>query len=194
MSEPSLAPDRVTVDQLAALADRSGLAPFEGHDVIATTISITKAGDGLSEALAIEPSELSIGDEVFVVLRTIVSKVSHAPVPKAEGCYVRQHTLRTEDGTIIDGALVAAAVSGQAEKVRLAREKAAGVHRLFEAEGSDPASDAMLEAHDNGAHTDELEEGCPACDAEAAAVAEETKPKGRGGKAGQSDADAIGGD
>ncbi len=47
----------------------NALTSFDGRDVIKTTIAITKAGDGLSDALKVDPQEFSLGDEVVVVLK-----------------------------------------------------------------------------------------------------------------------------
>lgn len=184
-------PSKVTTADLAALADKSHLHDFEGHEVVATTIAITSAGDGLSAALAVDPNELPIGEEVFVVLRTVVKQVRYEVSKDDDDLYVRKHVLKTVDGTIIEAQVVKKAVEAQAERIRLAREHAAGVQRLFQEEPSNPVTDALLALHDKGQHK-ELAEGCPACDAEKAAeMAEHPTAKKSAGASKKSAADKL---
>lgn len=105
------------------------LAPFAGRDVVQTAVKVTKAGDGLSAALAIDPRELNIGDKVTIVIDTEVSRVDFAPI-KDTDVLVREHTLKAVGATIIDRDLVAAALDSQAERIQLAKEAAQGVQRL----------------------------------------------------------------
>lgn len=128
------------------------LPPFDGRDVIASSISIRKAGDGLSEALDIDPTAFSIGERVFVVLECEVTAVDHHPIPKAESVLGRKHVLTTETATIIDGALVEAQLAQQRELIeeaKLARqrvkEQEAGVQRV---PGTEPWSDGDEDADD----------------------------------------------
>lgn len=119
------------------MSDAPALQPFEGHPVISTAIKVTKAGDGLSAALQIEPREMHIGDEVFLVLKGSISTVQFLPVAKAEGNYSRGHVFVTETATLVDGDLVEEVIAAQEEKIeadKLARQKAkeeaAGVSRI----------------------------------------------------------------
>ena len=152
-------------DAASAMADVSNLTPFDGKPVVRTTIAITNAGDGLSDALGIDPQEFHHGDRVYVVLECEVSKVAHVPVDKdTPGILIRQHTLRAGTGTIVDEDLVAEQVRRQAERIETAKRRAKGEFTLDES--------AMLEEHEDGQHQD-LRPGCPECDAEAAAIAAE---------------------
>lgn len=80
----------------------TALADYEGQPVAETAIRITKAGDGLSEGLSVEPAEYHIGDEVCIVLRTTCSKVIYEEVPKGDGELRRVHTLATTKGYVVD--------------------------------------------------------------------------------------------
>lgn len=66
------------------------LTAFEGRDVLQTTLRVTKTGDGLSQAMAIEPAEWHVGDRVTLVVDAVVSKVIHEPIKDTEAL-VRVH-------------------------------------------------------------------------------------------------------
>lgn len=87
-------------------SSKSGLAKFEGQDVLASRIKVAKAGDGLSKALEVEPTEFHHGDRVFVVLETVVGNVEFPPLKDVDGL-ARLHRLDTTLATIVDGQLVA---------------------------------------------------------------------------------------
>lgn len=109
---------------------------FEGRDVIGMKVAITNAGDGLSDAMLVAPTELHIGDRVFVVLEGEVSKVNYTGVKGTEALH-RVQTIRAGVATLVDEALVKKVLDEQ----RIAIERFKGVERLdFEAtqEGGEP--------------------------------------------------------
>lgn len=110
------------------------LSDFEGKPVRRSTISITNAGDGLSEAMKVEPVEHHQGDRVYVVLECEVAKVGFAPIDKDDpaGDQARVHTFRAGTATIVDADLVATVIAEQREKNLKAKEDAAGIVRLVE--------------------------------------------------------------
>jgi hypothetical protein len=125
-----------------ALADNSDLPDFEGADVLRTSVAITNAGDGLSQALAIQPQQLTLGDTVYVVLECRVQKVRFEPAvdkDHPEDGLVRVHNLRAGRATLVDRGTVVAALDQQAEKIRKAKEAAEGIQRL--SLDPDPGSD-----------------------------------------------------
>lgn len=136
------------------------LPTFDGRDVIASTIAVRKAGDGLSEALSIEPAPFHIGETVFVVLECEVTAVNHLPIPKAESVLARKHVLTTETATIVDGALVAEVLGQQKAKLETARleaqrakEEKDGVQRVpgtapWDGEGEDPNAEGAVDDGD----------------------------------------------
>ena len=79
---------------------RMTLSQFEGRDVVDTTVAITKAGDGLSAALNIEPTELRHKQIVQVVLECEVGAVTFNSATEGEGL-IRVHKLVTSRATLI---------------------------------------------------------------------------------------------
>lgn len=139
------------------------LTPFDGQDVIKTTIAVTNAGDGLSDTMKVEPKEFHLGETVYVVLECEVSKVRFEPI-KDTDALSRVHVLRAGNATIVEADLVKPMVDAMAERVLEAKEAEQGIRRL----PMDQRSLAM--EHELGGHFDGLVEGCPPCDEEAAAV------------------------
>lgn len=153
-------------DVATALALTPGkLSPFDGRDVLRSTIMVTKAGDGLSEAMKIDPQEFHHGERVYVVLECEVSKVRFDPI-KDTDALSRVHVLAAGNAAIVDEQLVRQVLDEQADRVQAAREAAAGVQRI-PWEGDE--LDAVVAAHEAGEHR-ELVEGCPECDEEVAAL------------------------
>jgi hypothetical protein len=101
------------------------LKPFESRDVLQASMRITRAGDGLSTALTIDPVELHIGDTLFVLLECQVGAIELRPIKDTE-VLVRKHTLVAGVGTVVTAEWAGEAI---AEQRRLNLE-AAGVHEL----------------------------------------------------------------
>jgi hypothetical protein len=82
----------------------SEVKQFEGKEVIGSKLIVTKAGDGLSDSLRIDPIAYPLGARVRVVIEGTIGKVNHVPV-KSKGesldVLVREHTLVTEVATIV---------------------------------------------------------------------------------------------
>lgn len=102
------------------------LHKFEGREVIGTKVAITGAGDGLSQAMAIEPVELSLGQTVTVAVECVVDKITYEQVTKDNTALVRVQRLKAGTATIIDPSLVAEALESQRIKI----EQSKGVERL----------------------------------------------------------------
>lgn len=126
------------------MADRGALPKFDKREVIKSEIAVRKAGDGLSEAVGIDPVAFHIGEKVYVVLETEVTAVDHRPVPKTD-VLARKHVLTTETATVVDGAMVEEVLAKQRERIEAARleaqrekEAAAGVQRV---PGTEPWAD-----------------------------------------------------
>ena len=102
------------------------LQQFEGRDVVGTIVAITKAGDGLSAALAIEPQELHIGQRLQVVLDVEVGPIAFVPIKNVVNAVQRKHTLITLGATTVDDDSLRIALEQQAERI----ERAKGVVRL----------------------------------------------------------------
>lgn len=106
----------------------SKLPKFDGRDVIASSIAVRNAGDGLSKAMKVEPEAYHIGDKVFVVLECEVANVAHEPIDKdaPRGPQRRKHVLRAGTATLVDETLVKDVL----EEQRLKIEQAEGIERL----------------------------------------------------------------
>ena len=117
----------------------SHLAPFEGREVIGASVAITRAGDGLSDALAVEPSEYRHGETVFVVLECEVGKVRFDPV-KDTNALRRVHTLVTITATTVEKDLVGDLITEQRSRIDAARAMAR--LDLDPADGADVELDA----------------------------------------------------
>lgn len=98
------------------------LTDFDGREVVATTIALTNAGDGLSKAVATEPLELHHGEKCYVVFETDVKKVRFDQSKDDPSKLIRVHTLKAGVATIVDFDLVAKVLTAQQEK----NDKAAG--------------------------------------------------------------------
>jgi hypothetical protein len=143
------------------------LGEFDGQQVLRTTIAVTNAGDGLSDALKVDPALLHLGDKVYVVLECEVSKIRLDPI-KDTDALTRVHTLRAGTATMVDADMVQAQLAEQAERIALAKEAESGVSRMF-----DKGEDQLLAEHEEGDHADGLVDRCPECEAERAAEADE---------------------
>ena len=102
-----------------------GLTPFEGRDVLATRVAITRAGDGLSKAMEIQPEELELGDTVFVLLECSVDKLRFEPLADTDAL-LRVHVLRAGTATMVDAKVATKPLDEQRRRI----EKAKGVERL----------------------------------------------------------------
>lgn len=134
------------------------LTPFDGLDVLRTTISVTNAGDGLSDSMKVDPQEFHHGDRVYVVLECEVAKVRFDPV-KDTDALTRVHVLRAGNATIVEADLVKPMVDAMADRIQRAKEDEAGIARLFDDE-------KQMQEHAAGEHADALVPGCGACDEE----------------------------
>jgi hypothetical protein len=108
------------------------LHKFEGREVIGTKVAISRAGDGLSQALAIEPEELTIGRTVYVVLECTVGPVTMEPVKDTDSL-TRKHKLIAGTATLVEKDLVGELLAAQRAKI----EEAQGIQRLEFEGGAD---------------------------------------------------------
>jgi hypothetical protein len=110
------------------------LAPFEDQEVVRSTIAVTNAGDGLSDAMKVNPVELHLGEKVYVVLEATVTKVRFDPADREEpdGEVIRVHVLKAGTAALVDRKVVGKLLDAQAEKVRRMRDEEAGVLQLTE--------------------------------------------------------------
>lgn len=143
------------------------LADFEGLPVVEAGIEIPGAAGGLREAMRIDPQTFHKGEQTFVVLECKVGKVRFDPIDAdyLDGPQRRVHVFTVTNATMVDGDLVRAQLSDQAERIRLAKEAEAGIQRL----PMDDEGEHGL-AHARGEHASGLVDGCPVCQAEVDAL------------------------
>lgn len=106
---------------------------FEGRDVVAARIKITRAGDGLSKAMKIDPIELRSRTKAYVVIETEVGPITFDP--NEDGTFTRVQTLRAGVATLVDYDLVKEVLEAQRIKI----EEAAGVLRFPDPDGNPDA-------------------------------------------------------
>lgn len=122
-----------------------GLPNFEGRAVVRSAVKITRAGDGLSEALKLEPSALHHGDEVFFVLRGSVTQVNHRPTSREEDDLVRVHTVEAQEIAMVGQAQVDELLAAERDRVKRLKDEEAGREPLplDESQGVHPPADAL---------------------------------------------------
>jgi hypothetical protein len=85
------------------------LHDFEGRTVQRATVKITAAGDGLSDALAIQPEEIELDEERSYVLQGSCVRVSIET--DKNGITSRVHTIKTHGISPIDSKIAAEAIA-----------------------------------------------------------------------------------
>lgn len=111
---------------------------FDGHDVTDHRIRVTKAGDGLSEAIHAEDQKSAMqgGDEVTLILKGNVSAARFEPVDRKdlEGDWRRVNTIEVTTAKIIDPDLVADVMIAHENMIyeyrQREKERKQGVKRL----------------------------------------------------------------
>jgi hypothetical protein len=104
-----------------------GLPEFEGRAVVRSAVKITRAGDGLSEALKLEPTALHHGDEVFFVLRGAVTQVNHRPNSREEDdLLVRVHTVEAQEIAMVGHVEVDNLLAAERDRVKRLKDEEAG--------------------------------------------------------------------
>lgn len=156
-----------TLDTVAAHLNHR-LTPFEGRDVVKATIAVTNAGDGLSNAMKVEPREMHHGERAYVVLECDVADVRMVPLDKGDplGALVRVHTLRAGAATIVDEDLVAEHVKAQKARILKAQEEAAGIMRIPGTDTDADDAQALADKEERLAAAEAEAEGRPAGDDE----------------------------
>lgn len=127
-----------------ASSEPRALEPFEGRDVIGSKVAITKAGDGLSDALSVDPAAFDLGAELYIVLKVHVAKVRYGEVKDTDSL-MREHTFEAQAATIVDAELVAGLVEQQVELTRKRKEEQAGIQSLPFQEPTEHPAIALFE-------------------------------------------------
>lgn len=123
------------------------LEPFEKKPVIKCEVKITKAGDGLSDALQVDPVEMHVNDRVFFVLEAEVGSIQFVRMSPAGNDLRRVHVLVTQRITQVDGADVSAYLDDAEQHVRRALAEISDDQRTLD---DAAAEKAEAEASSNG--------------------------------------------
>lgn len=107
----------------------ASLGEFEGARVTASSVKITNAGDGLSAAMKIDPVAYSRHQRVVIVLDCEVKRVEFDDGDMSDAV-TRVHVLKAGTAVVVPRDLVAKMLDEQAERIKQAREDAAGTLRL----------------------------------------------------------------
>lgn len=102
------------------------LGTYDDLPIVESSIAITNAGDGLSKAMEVDPINIHMNDEVYVVLATTASQVKFKPHKDDAKKLIRTIVLTAGVATIVEAELVAAVLDAQQERI----DKAAGVSRI----------------------------------------------------------------
>lgn len=147
----------------------TNLTDFDGLPVRQASLSLTGAGDGLSEAMKTAPRELHHGETIYIVYEAQVVKVRHDQIDKDDPDMglVRVHMAKAATATIVDEAFAGEVITAQKLANEKARDEAAGVLRLPEtvSEYGDGFDDGLPETFDVDADPDTI----PAADDETGA-------------------------
>lgn len=115
----------------------SPLGKFEGRDVISSTIAVKNAGDGLSQAMSIDPVAYHEGDEVTIVMRCTVGPITFKRVKDTEAM-TRSHAFIAGTATVLTEEGAVAAILDEQERLI---EEAKGIVRLDFEDGDDEGED-----------------------------------------------------
>lgn len=81
------------------------LPDYRGNPVHSAAIQIRNTGDGLSQALGIDPEIFELGSIVHVVLECVVEKHRYDPIKDTDG-YQIVNMLKADRATFIDAEVV----------------------------------------------------------------------------------------
>ncbi|WP_375490255.1 hypothetical protein [uncultured Jatrophihabitans sp.] len=109
---------------MTATAARPTLPDFESETVARASVKITNAGDGLSEALKVDPIALHMNDVVYYVLRGEVTQINHRTDRDDE--IVRVHTVKADQISPIDAGAAQKFLQAYAEETERKKAEIAG--------------------------------------------------------------------
>jgi len=116
------------------MTEQVTLPAFEGAKVTKSAIRLTKAGDGLSEALEVEPKTWHLGDEIALVVRGTVTQVNHRTI---QGTVTRLHTVEASEAAEVPLEQAETNIADAHERIERLRDERSGQQRI-DAEAKDP--------------------------------------------------------
>jgi len=133
------------------------LGTHEGRPILGQKIKMRKTGDGLSQAVKVDPIKVIAGDVVYVLYKAVVTDVTHPPEKRhdpAFGGVYEVPDLDAQTATFVDVELVGEMIAAQEER-----------NTRYEAEQrsqSELRDTSLIDAHEAGDH-DGFVEHCPLC-------------------------------
>jgi len=103
------------------------LPTFEDMNVNTATVRITNAGDGLSEALKMDPKALHLGQSVFYVLAGDVTQINHVD---KDDVLTRVHTVKASAITEVEREVAEKMLQAAAEDLQRRKDEIEGQLRL----------------------------------------------------------------
>lgn len=113
------------------------LGKHDGKEIIGCGVAVRNAGDGLSQALEVEPVIIKDGTRVFILMEGKVEGVDYKPVKNNEFKTIRVHIVKAGTATLVDKEFAQELLDKQAAKI----EEFRGVTRLDFAAGLEPEGD-----------------------------------------------------
>lgn len=110
------------------------LAKMDGKEVLAVSLAIRNTGDGLSDAMMIDPVELHHGDNVDILVRGRVIDVQSPEIKDTNGVN-RKHIVRAFEGIIVSSDIAEPMLADQRARVKKRREEEAGIDQFPDTEG-----------------------------------------------------------
>lgn len=92
------------------------LQPYGDRDVLTSGVKIRNAGDGLSQAMQVEPIEYPIDTVIHVVLECEVTKHTHEEIKDTDALTLI-HDLKAGRATIVDRGLVEKYLDDQEQRI-----------------------------------------------------------------------------
>lgn len=100
---------------------------FEGRQVTKSAVKVTNAGDGLSEALKLEPEALSMDQEVCLVIRGTITQINHKSI---DDVLTRVHTLKCSDAVKVKINVADQMIQAEKERLSALRDELDGQTRI----------------------------------------------------------------
>lgn len=153
---------------------------FEGKTIIGIGTEIPGIAGGLRDAMRFSPVAFGEGEPFTLVLTGVCQKIRFDPDDKKDpgGDQLRVQILDAQEGLFIDQSIVKDVLAAHRKLIeagKIAEEEAKGISRLSFSD--DEAT--MGEAHARGEHSEFLEDGCPVCALEEAAMQAEAAADGQ---------------
>jgi hypothetical protein len=82
------------------------LSKFERHDVLSAGMEIPGAAGGLREPLKLDPVEMHLEAECYVVMRLRTTKIRFDPIKDSDGALTRVHVMEVVEAAFVDGDIV----------------------------------------------------------------------------------------